>query len=283
MLKKIVWLAFAFTFVVMFPSCSKVADTQVTGEQGARERSSEYVSPEKRAMTLKGILNGVFRDQIRYFYAHYGRVPSSYEEWRDSGFLIFTYWSGHPTQPAKHVDYPLSAEIDPHGTFHYECISTFEYKLEVVSNILGPLKVLTYPCNFEKTTLTKTGLTYMEAKADAFWNPLDILWKQKRPDINEKPASLIEVVDGYMSLVPEGFRLPEGVDATGFFEYGFDLSNGYQYGLTNLEQHHFGIAPVMSWGAGMLETEALNSVSDDRLVLFSSDLLKAGYPGLFEQ
>ena len=145
------------------------------------------------------------------------------------------------------------------------------------------MKVLTYPGDFEKTTLVKKGLTYMEAMADAFWNPLDILCKQKRPDINEKPASLIDVVDGYMSLVPEGFRLPEGVDATGFFEYGFDLSNGYQYGLTNLEQNHFKIGPVMSWGAGMMESEALNSVSDDRLVLFSSDLLKAGYPGLFEQ
>jgi hypothetical protein len=243
---------------------------------------------EERKTKGQVLLVGNFKEQIEFFYRHYGRVPTSYEEWRDSGFLLFTPWSGNPTEPAKHVDYTPSAEQEPYGTFHYECLGPQEYKLELVIDVSGPIKVLDFSKNFDDLIFpTKTGYSYMEAKADillALADLLHVYYVDCKPAgllTEYKPEGLMEIIDGYISLVPEGFSIPVGVDFEGFFEFGFDLTTGQRYALNNLGQSWFKLM-IEGFGEG-LESQLNRIKGHDKLVLFSSELLKAGFPGLFER
>jgi hypothetical protein len=270
-------LGLTFLLLIVLASCSGNTGTSHIQEVRAKQGGIDRSSPEYMQKRLRTILAGCFQEQVLYFYLHYGRVPSSYEEWRDSGFILFTPWTGHHTQPANHVEYSPSAENDPYGTFHYESFGDYKYKLEFVFSVEGPLKILTFGKDFKEPVHSiKTGYKYMEAKADACFSLLELLWIYKMEYPKEKPASLIDVVDGYISLVPEGFRIPEGVDSTGEFEFGFDFTDGCEYAVSNLSDWRFSKwFTKVDWGN---KNEA---IPGDNLVLFSSELLKAGYPGLF--
>ncbi len=260
---------------------------QPTTDNGSANevRTPANVKPEEDTLRSEIGRVAVFRHQLKYFYNYYGRVPSSFEEWRDSGFLIFTPWSGSPVKPSPHTTKSPLSESDPLGTFHYEALGPKEFKLELVREFDGERMVVTYQKDFKEWEANpmapiKPGQTYMEAKADAYWELLDIIWVRYNPDAGNLPTSLLDMIDGYVSLVPEGFSIPEGVNAKGDFEFGIDLTNGYQYSIQNLQRSMFARGEVISYGMEM--EESFNSVSDNRLVLFSSDLLKAGYPELTE-
>ena len=270
-------------------SC-KGAQTQqgLDNGNGKNERHPELSLPQDAKISAEVVLAGVFQDQIKYFYAHYGRIPQSYEEWRDSGFLIFTPWSGNPTQPARHVDYSPTVDKDAYGTFHYEALDAVSYNLEFVYKIDQTTKVVKFNRKYadpleqlQNGTLpiaVEKGLTYMEAKADSYWALLGILqtWHSLTP--NKQPASLLDLANDYVSLVPEGFRIPKGVETTGYFEYGLDLANGNEYALTDLKRSNFTNELTMSYWLGLKEPEKLIG---QKFIVFSSKLLKEGYPGIF--
>jgi len=278
-------ISVALLFVLMMSaSCSGQAIQESDKPVKKLQTAIEFSSPEYQKTRFQVLIAGNFLDQLRYFYMHYGRVPSSFEEWRDSGLLMFTPWSGDPTEPSKHVEYTPTVENDPLGTFHYESIGNGGYKIEYVYEIGSERKVLPSGGDFNNPgSSVRTGYSYMEAKADASFAFLELLWILNLESPGAKPGSLIDCVDGYISLVPEAFRLPEGVefDESAGFECGFELGSGKEYiSNKNLRSWFKNYEPSycirIDW-----ESKDEN-LSDDKLVLFSSDLLKAGYPGLFD-
>jgi len=246
------------------------------------ELAPPIFTPEQKAIGQQVILIGSFWDQLESFRCHYGRVPFSYEEWRDSGFLLFTPWTGLGLIPAKHVDRTPSVRTDSYGTFHYEYIGPSSYKLEMLCFVSEGLEVLTWEHDLSGIFSSATGYTYMEAKADAYSNLLQLLWCRNMDYLDRRPTTLLEAAEGYVSLELAGFRMPEGIDATGDFELGFHWPNGYIYNLSNLERSLYGSieAPPIIYGDF---DNPPDTISDERLALFSSEMLRAGFPKIMEE
>ncbi len=263
-------------FIILFLMCTALPASAQAGSDSA----PPYGSPEYKAIGEQVQLIGSFLDQLEYFRVYYGRVPFSYEEWRDSGFLLFTPWTGISNFPAKHVDRTPSVETDSYGTFHYQYIGPSKYKLELLSFVSEGLEVLTYESDLSAPLSFHTGLSYMEAKADAYANLLFLLWCHNYDYLLREPTSLLDAAESYVSLVSAGFKLPEGVAAEGKFEMGIDLSTDIMYFLSDLDSSLFSsIDPVMLT-YGDIDNPP-DTISDNRLVLFSSDKLQAGYPELY--
>lgn len=270
-MKRYVCFGLLLALLLMLPAS---ADTD-------SELTPPVLTPEQKAIGQQIILIGSFWDQIESFRCHYGRVPFSYEEWRDSGFLLFTPWTGLGLIPAKHVDRTPSVETDSYGTFHYQYIGPSSYKLELLCFVSEGLEVLSWEHDLSGIFSHGTGFTYMEAKADAYSNLLQLLWCRNMDYLGREPSTLLEAAEGYVSLDLAGFRMPEGIEATGDFEMGFNLPDCYLYDLTNLERSRFALeAPPIVYGDF---DNPPDTISDNRLVLFSSEMLRAGFPDIMEE
>ncbi len=271
-MKRYVCFGLLLTILLMLPA---FADTDT-------ELTPPVFTPEDKAIGQQVMLIGSFKDQLDSFRCHYGRVPFSYEEWYDSGFLLFTPWTGLGLIPAKHVDRTPSVETDSYGTFHYQYIGPSSYRLELLTFVSEGLEVLSWERDLSGIFSHGTGYTYMEAKADAYMNLLNLLWYRNMVYLGREPISLLEAAEGYVSLVPAGLRMPEGIEPTGDFEMGFNLPDGYLYNLSNLERSHFGSLepPMVAYGEF---DNPPDTISDDRLVLFSSEMLRAGFPEIMKE
>ncbi len=267
---------------LILPSCgsqNSSGSAMTSGDDRASLSKEKGIDDpvESEALRAQVSLAGAFsRRQLGYFYSYYKRFPSSYEEWRDSGFLIFTPWSGNALVPTPHFSRPLSIENDPYGSFHYESISPDECMVEFVFEIRQEVKVLNFEMNGKDMVKRAfyPGATYLEAKADAFDDLFELMCAQKLigyGSLEPAPTSLAALAHNYVSFVPEGFRNPPGSVGEGSFELGIDLSNNMPYFLSDQKNSRLinFITPA-------------GQVSSNRVVMFSSDLLNAGFPGLFD-
>lgn len=266
--------------LLILPSCSSYNSpgSAMTSEddRASLTKVKDIEDPVKsEAIRAQVSLAGVFYSQVGYFYSYYGRFPSSFEEWRDSGFLSFTPWSGNALVPTQHFSRPLSVEDDPYGSFHYESTSPDECMVEFVFEIRQEVKVLSFKLNGEEmvSSAYRPDASYFEAKADAFHSFFDLMCAQKLigyGSTEPAPTSLTALAKDYVSLVPEGFRNPPSTVIEGSFEFGIDVSNNKPYYFSDQQDSRF-----------LNPTTPAEQVSLNRVVMFSSDLLNAGFPGLF--
>jgi hypothetical protein len=276
-------LAMALVIIGGLSLYSSGQTSSQTPDQKAIQEVKHELSPEDKQTFSEVLLSSNFISQINY----YRRVPSSYEEWRDSGLFVWTLWSGDPTRPAAHVDHALSLAVDPVGTFHYESLGPAKYRLEFIQNIENQKRI--YSAVKDRTAeiaTIKRVRSYEETKADLYYTLMDFLHinyynyaePPRGPDDN--PGSIFDVINGYVSLVPEGFKLPAGTSFNNFFEYGFDFQSGKTYALTDIPESLYSLM-IDDFNAPLGYQES-RIEGHPKLTMFSSNLLEQGYPDIFD-